>query len=162
MNSSKLLFLLEKNKFDFFTGVPCSYIKKFCEILKKRESNFHVPAVREDIAVGLAAGAYMGGKSPVIYMQNSGFGYSLEAFASLNFIYKIPVLLMLTYRGPQDKNMEEHIIMGKHTESILKKFGFKYTILESKITDSKISKIKQYLNEHKLPYCLLIKKGALE
>ena len=96
MKANYLFDLLEQQGFNFFTGVPCSYLTPFINILSPREPAFHLPALREDIAVGLAAGACLAGKLPVIYMQNSGLGYSLEAFASLHLIYRIPSLVLVT------------------------------------------------------------------
>ncbi|MBW2040234.1 MAG: sulfopyruvate decarboxylase subunit alpha [Deltaproteobacteria bacterium] len=162
MKAIGFLGLLEKNGFNFFTGVPCSYLSSLCQILNQRDQSFHVPAVREDIAVGLAAGAYLAGKFPVIYMQNSGLGYSLEAFASLQLIYYIPALVLLSYRGPEDQGWEEHLIMGKHTEDLLNAFHMKYSIFRGKISAPEVKGIKGYLLDQGLPYFLLITKGALE
>jgi sulfopyruvate decarboxylase alpha subunit len=164
MRALQFLELLEKNQFDFFTGVPCSYVKPLIAVLNERRNEnhtFHIPAVREDIAVGLAAGAYLAGKSPVVYMQNSGLGYSLEAVASLHLIYRFPTLFLVTYRGPNDPGMEEHQIMGLHTEEILQTFKIKYSLLTEAGPASSIKEIKEYLLQEQLPYVLLVTKGAL-
>jgi len=164
MKARQFLELLEKNRFDFFTGVPCTYVEPLIAALNERckENNtFHVPAVREDIAVGLAAGAYLAGKSPVIYMQNSGLGYSLEAIASLHSIYNFPTLFLVTYRGPNDPGMEEHQVMGQHTEELLTAFKIKYSLLKETLSETEIKEISDYLQETQLPYVLLITKGAL-
>jgi phosphonopyruvate decarboxylase len=162
MKAVEFLSLLEKNQFDFFTGVPCSYLAPLCSLLAQKDQYFHVPAVREDIALGTAAGAYLGRKLPVVYMQNSGLGYSLEAFASLHLIYHIPVLVLVSYRGPADQGWEEHLLMGEHTESLLKTFGMKYSIFYDNLSDHDIKEIKQFLLNKKMPYFMLITKGALE
>ena len=163
MKAKDFLQLLEKNEFNFFTGVPCSYLEPLIAQLSQRshDHTFHVPAVREDIAVGLAAGAFLAGKWPVVYMQNSGLGYSLEAIASLFLIYRFPSLILVTYRGPQDPGMEEHEIMGPHTEALLKSFNIKYSILEDHIPESGIKEINAYLREAEQPYVLLVTRGAL-
>ena len=111
--------------------------------------------------MGIAAGAYMGGALPVIYMQNSGLGYSLEAFASIHLIYRIPALVLTTYRGPEDKGWEEHQVMGDHTEELLRTFGFPYAILKDRIGRDKVQEIKTYLQDTQKPYMLLIEKGSL-
>lgn len=154
--------LLQSTGFNFFTGVPCSYLSSLCGILSQKDQSFHVPAVREDIALGLAAGAYLAGKLPVVYMQNSGLGYCLEAFASLHFIYHIPALVLVSYRGPEDQGWEEHLIMGEHTEDLLNTFSMKYSIFRGKISASEVKEMKQYMLDQGLPYFLLITKRALE
>jgi len=162
MKAEKFLKLLEQNGFNYFTGVPCSYLKSLIGLLEKRPNDFHTPALREDIAVGLAAGAYLGGKMPVIYMQNSGLGYSLEAFSSIHMIYHIPGLILVTYRGPEDKGWEEHKVMGENTEKLLEIFGFKYSILNENISETEMIEIKAYITKEELPWFVLINKGILE
>jgi sulfopyruvate decarboxylase subunit alpha len=154
--------LLQSRGFNFFTGVPCSYLSSLCGIFSQKDQSFHVPAVREDIALGLAAGAYLAGKLPVVYMQNSGLGYCLEGFASLHFIYHIPALVLVSYRGPEDQGWEEHLIMGKHTEDLLNTFHMKYSVFRGKLSASEVKEMKQYMLDQGLPYFLLITKGALE
>jgi len=162
MNADALLLMLERNGFDFFTGVPCSYLKNLCRILQTRDSTFHQPAPREDIALGLAAGAYMGGKLPVVYMQNSGLGYSLEVLASLHLIYGIPVLILLTYRGlGEDAGWEEHQVMGRHTEDILRTFGIRYSELDDQFDEDHLRDIRKFLVREQNPYCLLVDKEAI-
>jgi sulfopyruvate decarboxylase subunit alpha len=164
MKAEQFLEVLEESGFDFFTGVPCSYVKPLIPLLHQRNQKsgaFHVPAVREDIAVGIAAGAYLAGKTPVIYMQNSGLGYSLEAIASLHLIYGFPALFLVTYRGPEDPGMEEHQVMGQHTEEILKTYGITYSLLKASTTAAEIRPLKEYLEKTESPYALLVTKGAL-
>jgi phosphonopyruvate decarboxylase len=162
MHAGKFLAELEEHGFDFFTGVPCSYLSAFVRALETADRSIHVPAVREDIAVGIASGAFLAGRKPVVYMQNSGLGYSLEVFSSLNVIYSIPLLVLLSYRGPDDAGMEEHLVMGLHTEELLALFGLKYTIFPGSITPEEIAGIERYLSGEKQPFFLLLKRGALE
>jgi sulfopyruvate decarboxylase alpha subunit len=161
MQAEKFVTLLKKNGFDFFTGVPCSYLAPLAKVLNESCHDFHVPAVREDLAVGLAAGAFLSGKLPVVYMQNSGLGYSLEVFASLILIYRIPLLVLLSYRGPEDDNMEEHIVMGQHTEELLKTFGLRYSVFDGSISEQWIRELKQSVVANEQPFFLLITRGSL-
>jgi phosphonopyruvate decarboxylase len=91
----------------------------------------HFAAVREDAAVGLCAGAYLAGKLPVLLMQNSGLGYCINAFTSLNLIYKIPVLVIMSWRGEDSGDAPEHIIMGKINQRLLQTCGMEYSVLSN-------------------------------
>lgn len=162
MKADKFLKALKDRGFDFFTGVPCSYFTTLCDLLADSGFDEHIPAVREDQALGLACGAYLAGKLPVLYMQNSGLGYSLEAFASLPLIYHIPCLVLVSYRGPDDPGMEEHRVMGEHTEEILHAFKIEYSVFSGDPGEPDLDKIKTYLQTKKLPYVILFKKGALQ
>lgn len=162
MKADEFLNRLGGIGFDFFTGVPCSYFAPLCRLLEGKPPSFHVGAVREDIALGVAAGAHLAGKNPVVYMQNSGLGYSLEAFSSLQIIYRIPVLVLMSYRGPEDQGWEEHRVMGEHTEELLHLFGLGYSIFNGNASDLKPKRIADFLRERLMPYVLLIAKGALQ
>lgn len=96
--------------YNFWTGVPCSYLQTlFDAFLKRRE---FLPATREDAACGLAAGAYFSGALPVIAMQNSGFASASNAIASLLIPYRIPALLIVSWRG-HGADSAEHEVMGR-------------------------------------------------
>ncbi len=82
---------------DFFTGVPDSILGGI--IAELMERRLYTPAVREDEAVAMAAGAYMAGKIPAVLMQNSGLGTSLNTLISLNYIYRQPCILIVSWRG---------------------------------------------------------------
>ena len=79
---------LQAAGFDFFVGVPCSLVGPVISELEQR--GLYLPETREDAALGVAAGAYLGGRLPVVVMQNSGLGVSLNALGSLHLLYRIP------------------------------------------------------------------------
>ena len=145
--------------FDFFTGVPCSYLAPLIDVLNRRPPGFHLPAPREDLAAGLAAGAWLGGRQPLVYMQNSGLGYSLEAFASLHMIYRIPVMLLVSWRGPGDPGWEEHRVMGDHTRELLDTFRIPWRVWRA--TDREFDFPSPVEEEAPAPRVILMEKGVL-
>ncbi len=56
-------------------------------------------ATREEEAIGIACGSFLGGKRAVVMMQSSGFGNIPNALASLATPYQIPVLMIISERG---------------------------------------------------------------
>ena len=162
MKAEDFLSLLEIHGFNFYTGVPCSYLGPLIRLLGDCDASLHVAAPREDIAVGIAAGAFLAGKMPVIYMQNSGLGYCLEAFASLPLIYRIPSLVLVSYRGPEDEGWEEHAIMGRRTEDLLHTFEFRYSLFRGRLSEKDLTEIIRYLSLDAQPYVVLVTKGALQ
>lgn len=115
--------------FDFFTGVPCSLVKRTLGELEAR--GLQLTETREDAALGLAAGAYLGGRRPVMIMQNSGLGVSLNALASLHRLYRIPCLLVVTWRGHDGADAPEHNLLGPVTPTVLQVMGIPYRAPES-------------------------------
>jgi phosphonopyruvate decarboxylase len=107
--------------FDFFAGVPCSLVGPVIAELEHR--GIYLGETREDAALGVAAGAYLGGRRPVVIMQNSGLGVSLNALGSLHILYEVPVLLLVTWRGFQGRDAPEHLVMGAALPGLLDLFG---------------------------------------
>ena len=97
--------------FDFFTGVPDTILGGI--IAHLTDEGLYTPSVREDEAVAMASGAFLGGKIPAVLMQNSGLGNALNVLASLNLIYQIPCLLLVSWRGFQGKDAPEHLVLGQ-------------------------------------------------
>ena len=54
---------------------------------------------REEEAIGIASGAWMGGMKSIVLMQTSGFATLANVLASLPVPFQIPVLLMVSERG---------------------------------------------------------------
>lgn len=79
--------------------------------------------VREDLAIALGAGACLGGRSPVILMQNSGLGQSVNVLASLVLPYGLAMLLVIGLRGTGPDTTEENMLMGQLTPAVLAAAG---------------------------------------
>ena len=159
MLSSKVFSeLLSKKGFNFYAGVPCSLLSGLIQIIDDAPETPYFPAVREDAAVGLCAGAYLAGKLPVLLMQNSGLGYCLNAFTSLNLIYKIPVLVIMSWRGEDGSDAPEHIIMGEINQNLLKTCGMEYSVISSDNYKASLNTAIQQM-EKGLPYTLMVGKG---
>lgn len=148
--------------YDFFTGVPCSIIDNLINTLTNRPDTTYIPAVREDAAVGVASGAYMAGKVPVVLMQNSGLGQCLNTLTSLNLIYKIPCLLIVTWRGFEGKDAPEHLVMGETCDKLLNTVGIPHHNFNHDNIRTLINMSYKLVTEEKKPLALFLKKGIIE
>ena len=162
LSSKPFIEQLQGSGFDFFTGVPCSLLSGLIAEMESDPKIGYIPSVREDAGVGLCAGAYMGGKQPVLLMQNSGLGYSLNAFTSLNLIYKIPVLVIMSWRGHGGKDAPEHIIMGDVNERLLETSGMQYAVLDENNSGAVLADAVKVIRQERVPFTLLVKKGVFD
>ena len=163
LTSKSFIKRLIQEDYKFFTGVPCSLLSGLIyELEDQKWEASYVPSVREDAAVGLCVGAYLAGTMPVLLMQNSGLGYCLNAFTSLNLIYKIPALVIMSWRGKAGKDAPEHIIMGDIDQELLKTAGMEYSILSAENCEEVLKKAKQKIYFEKLPYTLIVEKGLFD
>ena len=88
-------------------------------------------ATREEEAFGIAAGLYLGGARPAVMLQSSGLGNSINALASLNVAFEIPVLMLITMRGGEGEwNPTQHP-MGRAVRPILESLGIPHVTIES-------------------------------
>src|SRR5437868_6016427 len=151
----QFLGLLERHGYDFFTGVPCSLFEGVTRILDDEPRYGYVSAVREDAALGLAAGAYLGGRQPVVLMQNSGLGVSVNAIVSLHQIYDIPALLVVSWRGQDGRDAPEHLIMGRITAPFLQLLNLPFAVLRPDEMADAIGSLTETLRRTGKPVALV-------
>ena len=107
---------------DLACSVPTSSLASLLEDLTALGVR-HVGVTREEEGVGVCAGAALAGRTPVLLMQNSGLGNSLNALASLTTLYRLPLLLLLEHRGLPGERISAQIPMGEQTPKLLDAAG---------------------------------------
>jgi sulfopyruvate decarboxylase subunit alpha len=162
MDHKEFCTFLKRNGFNFYTGLPCSILGKIINYLSKSKEFTYIPATREDEALGIAVGAYMGGKKPVVLMQNSGLGVSINALTSLVLLYKFPVLLIISWRGHKGKDAPEHLLMGKYTLDFLRTMSIHTKILTKDLLKNQLIDSFRIIRDQKVPVALVLKKGVIE
>ena len=110
---------LKRAGIDFAASVPCINLQQLLHQIEGDHEIIHVPVTREEEGVGLCAGAWMGGRKPALIMQNSGLGNSINALASLDFLYDIPLLMIISHRGCEGETIAGQVPMGKLTPKLL-------------------------------------------
>ena len=156
---------------DFFTGVPDSQLKALCNYLMHTygiDPKHHVIAANEGNCTAIAAGYHLAtGKTPVVYMQNSGEGNIINPVASLlnDKVYAIPVIFVIGWRGePGVHDEPQHIYQGEVTCRLLEDMGIAYTIVSPDTTpeelQEKAEEFRKVLAEGK-DAAYVIRKGAL-
>ncbi|MBI4226704.1 MAG: sulfopyruvate decarboxylase subunit alpha [Candidatus Omnitrophica bacterium] len=161
--TDEALAALTSERFTFFTGVADSLVGPLIARLSEGSSPRYRPAVREDTAIGFAAGAYLAGGWPCVLMQNSGLGYCLNALTSLNLIYQIPTLLIVGYRGYQrhDADAPEHLVMGRACEQLLTTIGVPVHVPAPGALPGAIHAASQWMREHRTPSAVLVRPDVL-
>jgi sulfopyruvate decarboxylase subunit alpha len=156
----QVLAALRALGYDFFTGVPCSLVSGMIAALEADSDTTYYAETREDAAIGLACGAMMAGRKPVVIMQNSGLGVCINALTSLTLLYKTPALLLITWRGYQGNDAPEHIIMGEVCGRLLETIGVPYRAPEPATLLDDLKWATAYQQEHSLPAALLLRPGV--
>lgn len=170
IDSEFFLKALIGNGFTYYSGVPDSTTKELCNyIFKYADENkiANVSAPNEGIAIANATGYHLAsGKVPVVYLQNSGLGNTLNPLTSLTHksVYSIPILLIIGWRGaPGIKDEPQHFKMGKITIDLLNLLDIPFIELTSNSNINEVisSSIKM-LKEKNAPVSILVKNDTFE
>lgn len=167
INTKNFYEYLINKKVEFFTGVPDSLLKDICAYITDNASKKdHIIAANEGNAIALAAGYHMAtGKIPMVYMQNSGIGNTVNPLLSLTDkeVYNIPLLMMIGWRG-EGKDEPQHIKQGKVTADLLDAMGIPYLILDldEQIAKNQIDNAIAKIKETNAAYAIIIRKGTFE
>ncbi|MDP6705497.1 MAG: phosphonopyruvate decarboxylase [Alphaproteobacteria bacterium] len=106
--------------FDFYTGVPCSFLTPIINRVIGDPGCRYVGAASEGEAVAIAAGAWLADRQTTVMCQNSGLGNAVNPLTSLNHPFRIPTLLIVTWRGePGIGDEPQHVLMGEITGPLL-------------------------------------------
>lgn len=156
---------------DFYTGVPDSLLRAFCDYLMDvygTEPCHHVIAANEGNAAAIAAGYHLAtGKIPVVYMQNSGVGNIINPVASLlhEKVYAIPMLFVIGWRGePGTHDEPQHIFQGEVTLRLLEDLGIRYFVIGTETAGAELDLVmKEFrrLFEEGKDAAFVVRKNAI-
>ena len=152
---------LDRN-YRFYTGVPCSFLTPLINRTISDSRIDYVGATQEGEAVGIAAGAWLAGKRAVVMCQNSGLGNMINPLTSLNYPFRIPALLIVTWRGqPTLKDEPQHELMGRITQDLLSCIGIRHRAFPQAAADvaPALAEAEASIAETSLPYCFVMAHG---
>jgi len=151
--------ILKKRGIRRGAGVPCSYFTPLVNYMNVDSDLDYVSATSEGEAVAIAAGMVSAGKPAFALMQNSGLGNAVNPITSMLYIYKMPVVLLISHRGqPGLPDEPQHELMGQITEQLSELCGLRThvfdperfeTTLDAALSDS-------------VPVAYVVRKGTLE
>jgi phosphonopyruvate decarboxylase len=156
--------------FEWYAGVPCSYLTPFINYVLQNESLHYVSMANEGDAVALIAGVALAGdrsrphRRGIAMMQNSGLGNAVSPLTSLTWTFRLPQLLIVTWRGqPGVPDEPQHALMGPITPAILEAMQIPW---EPFPTDAgaigpALDRAIRHMDGQGRPYALLMQKGSV-
>lgn len=152
---------------EFLCGVPDSLLKDFCAYVDATlPAENHVIAANEGSAVGIAAGHHLAtGTVPVVYLQNSGLGNTVNPLLSLADaeVYGLPMVLVVGWRGEPDvKDEPQHVKQGRVTSALIEAMEYPYRILDGDEAEALVNAAWAVTTAREIggPVVLLVRKGA--
>ena len=144
----------------FVTSLPDANLQKLLALVDADPELTHVTLAREEEGIGICAGAYLGGLTPAIIMQNGGFLNSCNALTTTALNFNIPILLLIYYAG--DLGDVGFSMLGSVTEPVLRGLGIRYQVLR------RLDEIKRIIEgasilaiDSRRPVAVLLSKDVL-
>jgi phosphonopyruvate decarboxylase len=153
---------LQKLGFQLFCGVPCSFLKSLINYAINECE--YIAAANEGDAVAIASGAYIGGKKPVVLMQNSGLTNAVSPLTSLIYPFRIPLLGFVSLRGePGIPDEPQHEQMGRITTQMLDLMQVEWQFLSNDLEEARrqLLQANQQIDNHR-SFFFVVKKGTFD
>ena len=152
--------------FEWYAGVPCSYLTPFINYVLQDPSLRYVSMANEGDAVALIAGVALAGgrRRGIAMMQNSGLGNAVSPLTSLTWTFRLPQLLIVTWRAqPGVPDEPQHALMGPITPKILETMEIPWELFPSETAaiGPALDRATAYMDETGRPYALVMQKGTV-
>ena len=150
--------------FDFYSGVPCSFLTSMINRVISDRSLTYIGAASEGEAVAISAGAWLAGRRTVVMCQNSGLGNTVNPLTSLNFPFRIPTMMIVTWRGqPGVHDEPQHELMGEITGELLDTMRIPHRLFpadKAQIPDA-LAAAEAEMEKSSLPFAFIMAKGSV-
>jgi phosphonopyruvate decarboxylase len=158
-----------------YAGVPCSFLTPFINYIIGSTGSESVgtdavsapryySCANEGDAVALVAGAALAGRRGVTMMQNSGLGNAVSPLTSLTWTFRLPQLLIVTWRAqPGVADEPQHQLMGPITPALLETMQIPWERFPQQAADiaPALARARAHMDASGRPYALLMSKGSV-
>lgn len=111
--SDVVLECLRANGIELLVHIPDTILTELIRLAEADDFFDVISPTREEEGVGIICGAYLGGRSGALLMQNSGLGNAANILGSLTVPYQIPMLLLISQRGELGEFNTVQVGMGQ-------------------------------------------------
>jgi sulfopyruvate decarboxylase subunit alpha len=156
-----ILAALRKAGIDLVAALPDSWLTDLIEAIDADPAMTLVRVTREEEAVGICAGAFLGGRKAAVLAQNAGVLLSVNALAGIAMHHQIPVLLLVACRGGIEDNQYYQVYKGRVTEPVLRALNLPHHRVGGPADYAKITMGFDQAHLARVPVLLLLDRFAL-
>ena len=142
-------------------SLPDNWLTGVIDTLDRDGSFVHIPVNREESAIGLCSGAYMGAMGSAALMGASGFMTVIYAITKINYTYEIPLFLMLTLRGGVGDHHKHHASNSLYLRPVLDAIDMPYRIIDQPGDIGSISRCYQHTRTFSRPMAVIFTRDLL-
>ena len=156
-----LLAALKDAGIDLVATLPDAWLTDLIEAIDAHPALTLVRVTREDEAVGICAGAFLGGRKAAVLAQNAGVLLATNALAGLAMHHQIPVLLLVAHRGGIDDDQYYQVYKHRTTLPVLDALGLPHHEVNGPEDYALVSLAQRQSFLARLPVALLMGRAAL-
>ena len=142
-------------------SLPDNWLTGVIDALDRDGRFVHIPVNREESAIGLCSGAYMGAMGSAALMGASGFMTVIYAITKINYTYEIPLFLMLTLRGGVGDHHKHHASNSLYLRPVLDAIDMPYRIIDQPADISSISRCYHHTRTFARPMAVIFTRDLL-
>ncbi|MBI4338010.1 MAG: hypothetical protein HY683_09320 [Chloroflexi bacterium] len=157
LRPTTILDELKKNGVTHIVWLPDSETNFMFQAMTSQRDIHLVSVCREGEALAIAAGLWMGGKTPVVMIQNTGLFESGDSVRGLGLDVGLPVVMFIGYRGWTRHGVTPDSA-ARFLEPILHTWGISYYLLESDADVPRISEALAEAGRAQKPVAVLVGK----
>jgi len=121
VTNSKLIYdALKACDVKIISALPETWLVHLIRMAEEDPDMTLVRLAKEEEGIGISAGAHLAGVNSALLMQNHGFLAAINPIVSLAFLYKIPLLMLISLRGHFGEKDPWQTQGGLVTEPILR------------------------------------------
>jgi sulfopyruvate decarboxylase subunit alpha len=121
VTNSRLIFdALKACDVKIMSALPETWLVHLLRMADEDPDTILIRLAKEEEGIGISAGAHLAGVNSALLMQNHGFLAAINSIVSLAQLYKIPLLMLISYRGHMGEKDPWQTQGGMVTEPVLR------------------------------------------
>lgn len=128
-NSQRVYAALKECGVRMVSVLPETWLVHLVSLAEEDPEMVLVRLAKEEEGVGVSVGAHLAGMRSAMLMQNHGLLASVNGIVSLAQLYRVPLLMLVSYRGGFGEEHPWQTEGGAVTEDLLRALRIPYRLL---------------------------------
>ena len=161
-NSQLIYESLKAGGVRLMSALPETWLVHLIRMAEDDPAMTLVRLAKEEEGVGISSGAHLAGVKSALLMQNHGFLQSINGIVGLARLYRIPLLMLISYRGEFGERDPWQTEGGGVTEGILNALSIPHARLDEPAhVASRIHKAQALAESSLKPVALLLGRDLM-
>jgi sulfopyruvate decarboxylase subunit alpha len=162
LHSQMVYDALKASGIQLLSALPETWLVHLIRLADEDPDMILVRLAKEEEGVGISAGAHLAGMKSAMLMQNHGFLASINGIVSCAQLYRIPLLMLISYRGEFGERDPWQCEGGGVTEDLLRSLRIPFTHLDHPgLVERRIAKAATLANSANRPVAVLLGRDLM-